>query len=779
MEKKISLSQIGLYNPRRQSTELSEKLFVIRQKQFEMLMEELNAEEENSIPQHHIVIAQRGMGKTTLLNRMAIELQKPEYNSRFIPLAFPEEQYNITNLGDFWLNCLDALADSLEMEHYDATKIELVDNQVKELSLHKNSETTASQAYRFLMDFCKKINRRPVLLIDNIGILFNKLGKNEQHKLRALLSENGAPIIMGAGVNVVPSQSNSKADVLKPITNYDMPFYDYFQIRYLKKLTFEEFLELIKKLSDITQVNTSVINGEMQRLQSLHYLTGGNPRTAVMLFKLVAKGFAAEINDDLEALLDEITPLYKARYEELSEQSQKILVEVALNDKMDAISLKKLSQKTGYANNQLSPQLKRLIEDGWLETTPAEKNKGNAYRMCERFFNLWLLMRQSTRRRKQEITLLAKFLESFYGEDKLQQLTENHACREFESLKDGYLAKELVMTKLIDKKTKIKLEQAIEILGNEVDLSNDDLKYEIEEIKDKKIERAIKQEKFEEAIQLLTEKISRNPNDAYAYYNRGYAKGELSDYQGAIADYTKGIEINPNDAEVYYNRGNAKINLSDYQGAIADYTKAIEINPNYAKAYNNRGKAKFALSDYQGAIADFTKAIECDNNYMTPKLNLLELCRDKLGKMAEAKELFEEIKERLEIDNRFLQETLFELHNRNEGLAKEYLLQALQSIEKELPISTINIWYDFAAICLDLKYGEWLLAILEETRFDKNLAPYFVAIRAILIEKQECKNDKEKAENKEKAEIYLKNRAIEIAEPARIIIKRISINRLN
>jgi tetratricopeptide (TPR) repeat protein len=709
MENKISLSQIGLYNPRRQSTELSEKLFVIRQKQFEMLMEELNAEEENSIPQHHIIIAQRGMGKTTLLNRIAIELQKPAYNSRFIPLTFPEEQYNITNLGDFWLNCLDALADSLEFEHDDVTKIELVDNQVKELSLHKNSETMASQAYRFLMDFCKKINRRPVLLIDNTGIFFNKLGKNEQHKLRALLSENGAPIIMGAGVNVVPSQSNSKADVLKPITNYDMPFYDYFQIHYLKKLTFEEFLELIKKLSDIIQVDTSDINGEMQRLQSLHYLTGGNPRTAVMLFKLVAKGFAAEINDDLEALLDEITPLYKARYEELSEQSQKIIVEVALNDKMDAISLKKLSQRTGYANNQLSPQLKRLIEDGWLETTPAEKNKGNAYRMCERFFNLWLLMRQSTRRRKQEITLLAKFLESFYGEDKLQQLARNHACREFKSLEDGHLAKALIMTKCIDKTTKIKLEQAIETLENKGDLSNDDLKYEIAEIKDEKIKEAIKQEKFEEAIQLLTEKISLNPKDV--------------------------------------------------------------------NAYHNRGNAKFMLSDYQGAIADFTKAIECDNNYMTPKLNLIKLYRDKLGKMAEAKELFDGIKERLEIDNRFLQETLFELHNRNEGLAKEHLLQALQSIEKELPISTINIWYYFAAICLDLKYGEWLLTILEEKGFDKILAPYFVAIQAILIEKQECKNDKEKAENKEKAEIYLKNRAIEIAEPARIIIEKINFSR--
>ena len=35
-------------------------------------------------------------------------------------------------------------------------------------------------------------------------------------------------------------------------------------------------------------------------------------------------------------------------------------------------------------------------------------------------------------------------------------------------------------------------------------------------------------------------------------------------------------------AEYYYNRGNAKYDLQDYDGAIADYTKAIELNPNYA-----------------------------------------------------------------------------------------------------------------------------------------------------------------------------------------------------
>ena len=32
---------------------------------------------------------------------------------------------------------------------------------------------------------------------------------------------------------------------------------------------------------------------------------------------------------------------------------------------------------------------------------------------------------------------------------------------------------------------------------------------------------------------------------AYDYFNRGVAKGEKQDYDGAIADYTKAIELHP------------------------------------------------------------------------------------------------------------------------------------------------------------------------------------------------------------------------------------------
>ena len=737
---KITLSQIGLYNPRRQNSELTEKLFVIRHKQFEMLMEAIADEKENSIPQHHIIIAQRGMGKTTILHRIAIELHKKEYEKRFIPLSFPEEQYDVTSLGDFWLNCLDALADALEDKRYNgkyATEVEHIDSQIKELVLNKKSEETSAKAYHFLMEVCRRIKRRPVLLIDNIGLLFNRLNKKEQHVLRSLLSENGAPIVMGAGVIVLPSQVNKYSNTIIPITNYEAPFYDYFQIHHLKKLSFEEFRDLLINLATVTQTDVSIIDKETPRLKTLHQLTGGNPRTAVMLFKLIVKGFSKEINDDLEALLDEITPLYKARYEELSEQSQTIIVSIALN--WEPISLKNLSQQSGYGNHQLSPQLIRLIEEGWIETTPAEKAKGNAYYISERFFNIWFLMRMSTRRHKQSVNLLTKFLESFYGND-LEGVANNHLCKDYQSENDFMQAIALRNSKRINKKLRNEIENKILSSCNSDVIENDYLRDEIDNIKDKK-------------IQSLFEKGN-------TYYYKG-------NYDKAIEYYEKAIELKSDD-EVYYNMGYVYCNKGNYDKAIECYEKAIELKPDKNEAYNNMGNTYYYKGNYDKAIEYYEKAIELKPN-LTTYNNLKFLYRNKLGEIPNLRKLFNAIKDILETDERFLQETLFELHNRNEGIAKGFLSKALQTIENELPKTTIEEWYYFAAICLQLNYGNWFLNILKEKGFDKILSPYFVAVQALEIEQKE---------NKEKAEIYLKNRAIEISEPARMIIEKIRTNYL-
>jgi tetratricopeptide (TPR) repeat protein/S1-C subfamily serine protease len=115
--------------------------------------------------------------------------------------------------------------------------------------------------------------------------------------------------------------------------------------------------------------------------------------------------------------------------------------------------------------------------------------------------------------------------------------------------------------------------------------------------------------------------IHINPQFAEAYYNRGVAKSALGDKKGAIIDYDSAIHINPQFAEAYSNRGNAKSALGDNKGAIIDYDSAIRINPQFAEAYSNRGNAKSALSDNKGAIIDYDSAIRINPQYAEAYFN--------------------------------------------------------------------------------------------------------------------------------------------------------------
>ena len=108
---------------------------------------------------------------------------------------------------------------------------------------------------------------------------------------------------------------------------------------------------------------------------------------------------------------------------------------------------------------------------------------------------------------------------------------------------------------------------------------------------------------------------------AMAYSNRGNAKNNMGDHEGAIADLDRALKMNPGFAEAYNNRGNTKVNMGDNAGAITDYSQAIKFNSRFTTAYSNRGGAKNNIGDYKGAVADLDHALEIDPQYADAYVN--------------------------------------------------------------------------------------------------------------------------------------------------------------
>jgi Flp pilus assembly protein TadD len=82
----------------------------------------------------------------------------------------------------------------------------------------------------------------------------------------------------------------------------------------------------------------------------------------------------------------------------------------------------------------------------------------------------------------------------------------------------------------------------------------------------------------------------------------------MSDWAGAIADLNTLIRLDPNYAEIFNERGFARRQLGDLQGAREDFDRCIALGADLPLAYGNRAEVELMLGDNSAAAADVAQA---------------------------------------------------------------------------------------------------------------------------------------------------------------------------
>lgn len=412
------------YNPDWLSDDALVAGFIARQGEFRFLRDDLaRAPLEGSV-QHYLLIGLRGAGKTTLLKRLAVAIRRDaDLADHLIALSFPEELYQVKDLADFWWAACEALVDELDRQGRRTEADALMDRTDAARTAARRGDQPTDAGLALLLDTCARLQRRPVMLVDNLDMVFDRIDKRgrklkDPHAaaywaLREALSTTQSPIVIGGSVRLS-----------EPFTDYDKAFYDFFIPKRLGRLELAEVRQVLEHLAD-RQGSPEIkarLKTRSSRIEALYDLTGGNPRAVGLIFTLLQQGPNSRAVEDFERLMDLTTPYYKARFEDLSEQAQVVMHALAVRRPGDGRGLRfghtaaELGTHAGLPTNVVSAQLDVLEREGLLEKSAAHGR--TQYRIAEQLFRLWLQMR-GNRRVRQSVLGLSEFLEAMYDEEEL------------------------------------------------------------------------------------------------------------------------------------------------------------------------------------------------------------------------------------------------------------------------------------------------------------------------------------------------------------------------
>jgi tetratricopeptide (TPR) repeat protein len=102
--------------------------------------------------------------------------------------------------------------------------------------------------------------------------------------------------------------------------------------------------------------------------------------------------------------------------------------------------------------------------------------------------------------------------------------------------------------------------------------------------------------------------LKHDPNNTYAYINKGTVYGHKGDYPLAIKQFEKALSINPNEVACYKNIGIAYGFQKEFQKAVEYLNKAATLDPNDAQVPDFLGVTYMNMGDSLKAKEYFEKA---------------------------------------------------------------------------------------------------------------------------------------------------------------------------
>jgi len=617
------------YNPSFLSEEELIESFVVRHADLDLIVG-IIGENVTDSNQHVLVIGPRGSGKTTLVHRVAAEIeQNRELRDRWYPLIFSEESYEVVSAGEFWLEALFHLSEQAEDEQWKRTYIELKNES--------DDQRLADRALAQLLDFADSQGKRILMIVENLNMLLGDLNsEDEAWKIRHTLINEPRLMLLATATNR-----------FEQIENTSQAMFEMFKMQELKPLDDDECNRIWELITGQRLLG--------ERIKPVRILTGGNPRLLTIIAKFSAHRSFRKLLDDLVDLIDDHTEYFKSHLDNLPAIERKVYL--ALAGLWDASTAREIAQAARLDVSKTSSLLGRLINRGAVVVEEHGK-KVKWYVVSERMYNIYYLMR---RRGKpaDRVKATVKFLVSMYDPESAARLITEEACGLSQELRrDHCLAYEEAIKGVPDRKRRERIIAATpknffdspylnEGFRNSLTIDSEiGLKEEVCGVFDVKLKKAREIYKHgcelclagnsEEALELFDKVIGEFGNSkgtlllevARAMVCKGRRLHQLNRFDEAIAVYDEIVaryadadeaELRETVAMAMVNKGLTLGQLNRFDEAIAIYDEVVEryadadeaeLREQVARAMVNKGNRLGKLDRSDEAIAVYDEVVE-------------------------------------------------------------------------------------------------------------------------------------------------------------------------
>ena len=350
-----------------QSDEQIIRQFVVRQPELEILLDLLRGNLDSPSCQHALILGPRGRGKSTLLTRIAAELRtNSEFAPRLLPVWFADGSAEVFDAASFWLDTLFHLARAVEPE----IASELRDTRA-DLMRAWRGEALEERARGAVLDAAAQMDRRLVLMVENLQSLFGNTETDFGWKLRATLQAEPSIILLATATTRFEGLDDAKA-----------PFFELFHPVSLEPLSTEDCRRLWERITG------EPVNG--RDIRPLEILTGGSPRLLVIVGGFTAHRSARGLLERLATLIDDHSEYFRSQLDALPTLERRVFLAVA--DLWRPSDAGEIAARAMLDVRAVSVMLGRLRKRGAITVVP--EGKKQYYAVAERLVCYYYKLRR-------------------------------------------------------------------------------------------------------------------------------------------------------------------------------------------------------------------------------------------------------------------------------------------------------------------------------------------------------------------------------------------------